>query len=197
MDHKLYALDSATGELVWDAPFKADGAMAMDPVLVEGKLIAGSFDRRLYVIDPATGRAERSIELDDWLWARPVVSDNSDSVVYAADLSGKVWAIDTASGDLVWERPYEAGDHIRGAGLLAGETLVFADTGGIVHFVNAADGQPASAPVTANPEDDEDFFADLVEIDDTIYAQGETGALYEIDPTSFAVTAVPLPESDN
>lgn len=197
MDHQLYALDAATGEQIWDQPFRATGALAMDPIIVDGKLIAGSFDRRLYVIDPGTGISERSIELDDWLWARPVLSDNQDSVIYVADLSGRVWAVDTATGQFVWDSPYEAGDNIRGAGLLAGATLVFADTGGVVHFINASDGRAASAPVSANQEGDEDFFADLVEIDGTIYAQGESGNLYEIDPSAFEVNLVPLPESED
>jgi outer membrane protein assembly factor BamB len=194
MDHKLYALDATTGEPLWPEPFEADGALAMDPVLADGRLLVGSFDRQLYVLDPATGRSERAIELEDWLWSRPVLSDNQDTVVYTADLSGRVWAIDIATGDLLWNEPYEAGDHIRGSGLLAGDVLVYADTGGNVHFVNAADGSPASEPVIASPEDEEDFFADLVELEGTIYAQGESGRLYTVDPDTFRVSLVPLPE---
>ncbi len=111
----VYALDAATGDLVWAQPFETSGpiigAIAADVRGAEGQeqvirtLFVGSDDGTLYALDPEDGTVKVTFDAGDNIWAAPLVLGN---VVYVAAVNGKLYALDVESLEPVWDKPFKA-----------------------------------------------------------------------------------------
>lgn len=157
LDHRLYALDAANGTERWS--FKTGAGIASPPVVDKetGFILVGGFDSRLRAIDPEPREEVWSVEADNWFWTEPLVSDG---VVYAGSLDGRVFAVDAASGDSVWPRPFSTEGPVRAAPVIADGVLVVVDKDGGVYSVDRESG--ASAVVDWPRELESDVFADPV-----------------------------------
>src|SRR5262249_46788096 len=70
-DEHLYCLSSKNGVERWK--FKTDGPSHGSPAVAAGKALLAGCDSRLHVIDIATGKEERSVELEGQTDATPAV----------------------------------------------------------------------------------------------------------------------------
>ena len=109
LDHRVYALESESGELVWTV--ELPGAMAGTPTLSEdgGMLYVGNFDSSLYALDAATGRQLWRVEARNWVWGTPVLANEK---LFFGDLNGYLYAVEPQSGQVLWDE--QVADAIRG-----------------------------------------------------------------------------------
>jgi eukaryotic-like serine/threonine-protein kinase len=99
-NHKLYALDAATGASKWE--FESDGAFVATPAVEGNTVYAGSFDKYLYAINTADGSMKWSFEGENAFFAKPVVSGE---LVFAPcnDPNGTVYVLRASDGNKVAE----------------------------------------------------------------------------------------------
>jgi len=98
LDHNLYALDAATGEVRWT--FTAGASIAGRPAMHDGTLFLGSFDQHVYAVNADTGaQVWRSERLAGWVWCDPLILDGA---VLVGDVKGGFYALDVQDGRLRW-----------------------------------------------------------------------------------------------
>lgn len=120
MGRTLYAVDlkddaryrdNPSARILWE--FKADGAITSSPLVHDGKVFFGDFQDRFYALNFEARRqghqgavnaanGEWSFNSEGWFWAQPVTEGD---VVYAATLSGRVYALDEKTGQQKWTEP--------------------------------------------------------------------------------------------
>jgi outer membrane protein assembly factor BamB len=190
---KLYALDAETLDPTWDAPFEAERGLISDPVLADGAILVGGFDRILYAVDAASGEELWPFKADNWFWGKPLVLDGT---VYAPNLDGNLYALSLESGAPVWDAPFPALEPLRSAPLITGDALVVVDRKGNVYGLDPENGNPIwskteengiEKTVLSNPLLVEDAQGTAV----LISAQG--GDLFRIDPEAGSFVKVVTP----
>lgn len=135
VDHNFHAVDATTGEAIWTLTL--DGAVGDEPAFVDGRFFVGTFNHGIFEIS-LDGEILSEYDAVDWVWGSPVVVDG---ILYAADLSGYVYALDTREGlSEVW-RERIAGEGIRPAPLVTDEYVIVADRGGRVYWVARESGE--------------------------------------------------------
>lgn len=134
-DHYLHALDPATGESLWPEPVDLEGGIVSTPLLYDDHLYVGSFSHKLYKLD-LDGRIIGTYEAENWIWHTPV---ERDGILYFADLSGFVHAVDAESMQEVWSRQV-AERGIRPAPLVTDEYVIVASRDGILYWLLRGDG---------------------------------------------------------
>ena len=120
LDHNLYALNTATGQLRWSVDL--GGAVVGTPLLVDGVVYAGSFARQLFALDAETGDELWRFTANDWIWGGPAGEGN---LILVADIQGHLFALDRESGEEIWR--FEAEGGIYGSPLIA-NGLIFIGT---------------------------------------------------------------------
>ena len=134
-EHRVIALDAATGEQVWDR--FAGGRVDSPPTYADGRLLFGSADGQVHCLRASDGELiwrlraapqDRRIVVHDQLESvRPVhgsVLVNGGTVYFAAgrhtELNGGIllYAADAATGRVVWRRVVAREDLLRRVGLL-------------------------------------------------------------------------------
>lgn len=90
------------------AMFSEAGQFVGTPRIVDGTVLAGTFDGDLYAVDAATGDRQWGVELSGGfsIGVRPAVC--GDTVV-AASTEGAVVGLDRRTGDHVWEATIDGG----------------------------------------------------------------------------------------
>ncbi|PJF47004.1 MAG: hypothetical protein D6709_08660 [Chloroflexi bacterium] len=118
LDHRLYALDAATGKLLWT--FSAGAPIASHPAIADGVLYFGSFDQHMYAVDAETGALvwRSPNRLDGWIWCDPLLDGDE---IFVGDVKGGVYAIDRRSGNVLWRS--QVGGAIRAQPVIVGNTL--------------------------------------------------------------------------
>ena len=101
LDHKLHAIDALSGQALWT--FEAGAGFQTNPLVVEDKVYAGNRDGVFYAIyaqGPQTGQLA-------WKYATqgPILFSAAykDGVVYFASQDSHAYALDAASGTLIWQ----------------------------------------------------------------------------------------------
>ena len=135
LDHKLYALDAETGGKEWEFP--TGGAITAAPLICNETIYIGSFDRKFYAINlDGTPKWEKPFSAGNWFWGEAVAY--GDNVIVGC-LDGRVYALDTETGDSEWD--YETGGAIRGDPALVGDVVIFGSEDGKVYALDATSGQ--------------------------------------------------------
>jgi outer membrane protein assembly factor BamB len=82
----LVAYDAATGDRVWT--FQAGAAIAAGPAIANGTVYFGSFDKKLYAVDAATGALRCSFATTGLVLTPPIVvdPDGNGPTVYFGDV---------------------------------------------------------------------------------------------------------------
>jgi len=95
MDHHLYCLDAASGQVLWDR--EVGGAMAAQPILEDGILYVGAFDGKMYALNADTGEPVEGFEFKagNWIWSEALMADGK---LYVTALDGKLYALEPSSG---------------------------------------------------------------------------------------------------
>lgn len=104
-DKNLYALNSATGELVWS--FTADEAIHSSPVIKNGKIFFGTWGTKLYALNAETGAelwhyqggTDPRYFVMQGITASPAVDEKN---LYVGARDGFVYALRQTDGALVW-----------------------------------------------------------------------------------------------
>ncbi len=180
MDGNLYAFDLESGAELWPEPFDAGGAIAELSFIEGGVLFVPTLGGEVWLVEAGTGRARGgAFETEDWVWTRPAVRDG---VAYFGDFGGFVHALNLQTGRSLWT--YDTGGKVKAEGVIIGETLIVADEGGTVHFVDLANGVARN---TVKLDDSGKLRAGLVEKDGFAWLLGTKGKLYRADPETLTV----------
>ena len=117
IDHKLYAIDAASGKELW----RFEGAtapIAVQPSLSDGVLYFGAFDSNFYAVNAADGTLKWKTPVDGWVWTDAAINNG---VVYVGDVRGKVYALDATTGQQKWY--YVTNDTIKAQPVVMSDTL--------------------------------------------------------------------------
>ena len=140
IDHVLYAVDSSTGARLWTADL--GGAVASTPLLANGRLYVGSFNKSFFEIS-LDGAIMSTYATENWVWGTPAIDEYG--VIYVADLSGYVHALDSENGLRERWSVQIAERGIRAGPLVYGDRVIVASRDGKVYWLDRRDGQLLNA----------------------------------------------------
>ena len=104
----VYALDAATGHLLWTAAAEADGTgFAAAPLVANGHVFIGSRDGRFYCLELTTGAVRWRAELPAPI-RQPAAWDGARVIVTAEDLVARAFQAEgPQAGREVWRQPLQ------------------------------------------------------------------------------------------
>ncbi|WP_283133885.1 PQQ-binding-like beta-propeller repeat protein [Rhizohabitans arisaemae] len=140
-DHKLYAIDAATGRRRW--AFTTGDEVFSSPAVAGGVVYVGSGDRNLYAIDAATGRRRWTYATQGWLTSSPAVADG---IVYVGSVDRGLHAVDVATGRRRWV--FTAGREVYSSPTVADGSVYVGSDDGLLYAVDAATGRKRWACTT-------------------------------------------------
>ncbi|MFW6056768.1 MAG: PQQ-binding-like beta-propeller repeat protein [Chloroflexota bacterium] len=185
-DGQIFTLSADSGELgQWH--YSADVGFVSSPLVRNGIVFAGSFDRTLYAIEVGSSAPLWTYQADNWFWATPIVSGD---VLYAPNMDGKLYAFNMYTGDLVWSEPFDAGSAIAASPVIVGDNVVFATKEGDVFAVDMSTGEGANVP---NPDNEKATTLDAVVIGAPVVHEGlvfflpQNNTVTAIDPVASKV----------
>jgi eukaryotic-like serine/threonine-protein kinase len=130
MDHFLYALDMANGNLIWKTDL--GGAAVYGPALAEnGSLYVSTLGNEVVAVNGSDGSVEWRFKANDQVWGTPTLHEDS---ILIGDLSGTIYAINTQDGSQLWS--LDAGGPVFGSGAVTPEGVVFNTENGNVVLVS-------------------------------------------------------------
>jgi outer membrane protein assembly factor BamB len=121
MDHILYAVSPETGSLLWKTEDLGGPIVSQPAVSESGLVIISTFNNEIVALDEKSHRVEWRFHTPDWAWASPVIDGEQ---VYTSDLSGTFYALELASGKLLWQ--LQPGGSIVSAPLVQDGQIYFA-----------------------------------------------------------------------
>jgi outer membrane protein assembly factor BamB len=131
LDHHLYALDAASGQLLWKVDL--GGAIVGPPgVGPDGTLYIGLFNPSMLALDPASGATLWSTAIQGWVWNGPALADD---LLFFGDLNGYFYALSSGNGRLAWE-PEQPDGPVVGQPLVSGEAVIFVTESGTVYALD-------------------------------------------------------------
>lgn len=134
-DNFVFALDAATGEKVWPAPFETGHSVWGQPAYRDGVLLVTSMDRSLHALDAETGQELWQTTFAGAVAAGPILNEE---FIYVSDFDSKVHALDIQTGEEQWSAP--AGNWVWGAPAYADGVIYYADVDGNVFAADASTG---------------------------------------------------------
>ncbi len=148
VDGKLTALDITTGKPLWDFTHRTPLVMLQRdsaPVVARGVVFAGFGDGQFFALSLQTGKVlwQQTIALPRSLGdLDSLVGINADplinnSVVFVAAYQGKLAALSTSTGQIIWQRDLSTYHNFA----LQGNLIVVTDDQGIVWAINRVNGQ--------------------------------------------------------
>jgi outer membrane protein assembly factor BamB len=145
VDLYAFSLDQ-DGRLRWQT--FTPGYVTSSPALgSDGTVYVGSFDHRLYALDPDTGEVRWSFPTDAHIYGSPALSSGPSgetSAVHFGSADGSVYALDP-SGRVLWR--YDTGDPIRSSPVVgrkprrSGQILYVGSSNGRLYALDAATGK--------------------------------------------------------
>ena len=98
---KVYAVNTTTGEEVWNVTTPGNSGFRSTPTVANGRLYIAAFQQKLYALNATTGAEvwNRTVTPGGSNYAGPTVVDNT---VYYGSPNGTVFAFDAASGVTEW-----------------------------------------------------------------------------------------------
>ena len=104
-DAHVYAVDAATGRKKWDYPTSKSWVIGT-PAVRDGVVYVGTSDSaRFMALDAKTGRLRFNFNAKAYMFSSAALAGD---VAYVGDHNGRLYAINTKSGALVWEFQTEA-----------------------------------------------------------------------------------------
>lgn len=135
LDHRLYALDRSSGQLIWSVDL--GGSVASTPMMANDRLYVGSFNKSLFEIS-LDGDILSRYDTQNWVWGSPAIDERG--VVYVADLSGYVHALDSERNlSEIWSNQV-AERGIRAGPIVHLDRVVVASRDGRVYWLDRRDG---------------------------------------------------------
>jgi outer membrane protein assembly factor BamB len=144
VDLYAFSLDQ-NGRLRWQT--FTPGYVTSSPALgSDGTVYVGSFDHRLYALDPDTGQVRWSFLTDAHIYSSPALGSGPQgetSAIYIGSADGSVYALDP-NGHLLWR--YDTDDPIRSSPVVGrkprggGEIVYVGSSNGKLYALDAATG---------------------------------------------------------
>lgn len=168
LDGKLYALDLADGNLIWE--FQVELGFGASPAVWEGKIYVGDLDGNFYCLDSRGNllwkfQAEGEINSSANFHGENVLFGSQDACLYA---------LNRQTGALAWK--YESQDQIRCSITVAEGRAFVAGCDGFLHVVNLSDGTAVGkveifSPTSSTP----------AAVGDMIFFGNQTGTFLAVD----------------
>jgi len=95
----LYCLDTL-GKEKWSAPFQAGDQIWSTPIVDNDLVIFGSFDKKVYALDAATGAKKWEFATGATVMSTAIAQDG---IIYIGSLDSTLYAINEADGSQVWD----------------------------------------------------------------------------------------------
>ena len=135
IDHYVYALDRSSGQRLWAVDL--GGSVASTPLLANDRLYVGSFNKMFFELS-LDGQILNSYDTQNWVWGTPAIDDRG--VVYVADLSGYVHALDSQRNlQEIWSSQV-AERGIRSGPVVYQDRVIVASRDGKVYWLDRRDG---------------------------------------------------------
>ena len=124
LGHRMYAVSLDDCSLQWPAPVDLGGGIGSTPLVLDGKVYVGAFDRNYYVLDAATGEARALFKAGGWFWSGTATDGKR---LFAPNMDGKLYAMDLRAGEVIWEFDTE-GAVLSTPVVVNGQVVVGSDT---------------------------------------------------------------------
>jgi outer membrane protein assembly factor BamB len=186
----ISCLDATTGKKIWRKDDFHSWPMffvSSSPLVVDGLCIAqlgGRNGGAIVAYDMATGNQKWKAASDSPAYASPVAMTVDDMKLIVAQTTGKMVAVDAASGKLVWETPFA----VQGRGynavtpIIDGQTLIYAGSGrGITAVKFAKEGGSVVAKELWKNKDKSVIFDTPVLKDGLLYGITQTNEFFCVD----------------
>lgn len=130
MDHHVYAIEAAKGNLIWKSP-DLGGAIVGSPAYGEDDTIfVGTFGKEVLALNAKNGVVRWRFATTNWVWSGPILADGR---LYVGDMAGYFYAVAADTGALVWQ--FEADGPIASSPLvLNGQIYFTTETGSLYAF---------------------------------------------------------------
>lgn len=148
IDHFVFALNAADGTPAWPQPVNTEGLIGGSPLVANGFVYVGNTLDRFFKIDAATGQVVAERRLRNWVWSQPVLAND---VIYVADLSGFVYAINPDTLAIIWETQVSPRG-IRPSPLVTENYIIVASRDGKVHWLGPNGAKVMERQVEGGPE---------------------------------------------
>lgn len=122
-DHNLYALNAATGKLLWK--YTADGGIVTKPAVAGDTVCFGCEDHRLHVLSARNGSIQWTYFTKGPVHSSPVIAHGH---IFIGSDDGSVHAINLSSGRGVWQT--NTGAPVRSTPLLTSDAIYVGNEGG-------------------------------------------------------------------
>jgi len=174
---RVYALDAATGGEIWNVTL---GHYSMSsPVIDAGRLYVGSgryvypgYTGTLVCLNTADGREIWNftirLAVGGGIASSPALAYG---IVYFGSLDSKVYAVDSETGDEVWN--YSTGGQVASSPAVADEKVFIGSSDGTVYSIGATDGTLKWKYMTGDPLPSSPAVAN-----DQVYLSSHAGKLY-------------------
>jgi len=172
-DDKVYAVDVATGDLVWSEPFESGDIIWSRPVVDDTRVYVTAMDHHVYALDIATGNIVWQYEAESAFQATPVLYDD---VLYAGCLDKNVYAFDAEMGNLIWEQPVDA--WVLGSMVVYDDYVYVATLDGSVHALSVTDGSARWEPTALGM----DTQSGVVKNEGHLIVATSSGEVWSVDP---------------
>jgi outer membrane protein assembly factor BamB len=135
----VYALDAATGKLVWKAAaqprFGHTGTFYATPAVAYDRVYIGSTDGKMYSFGATTGKLRWSTSTGGYVYSSPAVWRQR---VYVGSYDGTFYCFDAATGEVKWK--FAANGSISGSPTVVAGRVYFATLKGRTYALNAITG---------------------------------------------------------
>ena len=92
-------MDPNAQKIVWKTDL--GGSIPAAPLMATdgADLYVGSFARKVFAVDTATGAIRWTADLKDWVWDTPALDGDT---IFAADISGNLYSLGAPNGKNAW-----------------------------------------------------------------------------------------------
>ena len=132
-DHKVYALNAATGASIWN--YTTGEPVESSPAVVDGVVYVGSNDNKTYALNATTGALIWSYTTGKYVTSSPAVVGG---VVYIGSYDKKIYALNAATGASIWN--YTTGAEIASSPAVADGKVYVGSSDTKVYCLNASTG---------------------------------------------------------
>ncbi|MGZ3434548.1 MAG: outer membrane protein assembly factor BamB family protein, partial [Isosphaeraceae bacterium] len=128
LDHYLYAADPLQKALAWKLDLGGSAAGTVSVSNDGSTVYVGSFGKKVFGVDAASGSVRWTADVKDWVWGAPVLASDS---VYTADIGGNIYSFGAPNGKNAWPDILPSGS-ITGSPLALADGMLVATESGTV-----------------------------------------------------------------
>ena len=124
--------------------FKTGNKIWATPLVDNGVVYIGSFDKKMYAIDAATGKVKWQFETEGPIINSPVLQDN---ILYFGTLNREFYAVNAETGSQKWQSSEKAGSWFWANPIIIDDVVYAPNMDGKIYIFNALNGQKVIEPI--------------------------------------------------